>query len=416
MLAMLALIVAGEAVFMLPFVVARVFRATFLTVFDLTNLQLGSAFSVYGVIAMVSYLLGGPLADRYPARSLIAIALLATSLGGIVFAGIPSIAGLTLLYGFWGVTTVLLFWAALIRATREWGGITAQGRAYGLLDGGRGVLAAILATAAVALFGHLLPAQAAAADAAQLARGMRAIILATTAFTALAAVLAWFALPGNPPAATADGPRLSWAGVRAAARFPSVWLQALVIVCAYVAYKVTDVFGLYAHDVLGYDDVAAARLGSLTFWARPVAALAAGWLADRLRASQVVIGGFALLGVGALPLAAGWSPLAVPAVLMMVLAITSLGIYGVRGVYFSVMNEMRLPLAMTGSAAGLVSVIGFTPDIFAGPLIGALLDRAPGAAGFHQVFAMTAGFAAVGLIAALALARLTRPLREAVQR
>ena len=59
-----ALIIAGESVFLLPFVLARVFRPTLLDVFDLTNLELGAAFSAYGIIAMAAYFLGGPLADR----------------------------------------------------------------------------------------------------------------------------------------------------------------------------------------------------------------------------------------------------------------------------------------------------------------------------------------------------------------
>ena len=61
-LTMFALVMAGEAIFGLPFVVARVFRATLLDVFEITNLQLGTAFSVYGVVAMLAYFPGGPLA------------------------------------------------------------------------------------------------------------------------------------------------------------------------------------------------------------------------------------------------------------------------------------------------------------------------------------------------------------------
>src|SRR3546814_1707708 len=99
---MLARIVAGEAVFMLPFVVARVFRTTFLEVFALSNFQLGSAFSVYGMVAMASYFFGGPLADRFDARTLIVLALVDTASGGIVFATIQSIIVLTLLYGIRG--------------------------------------------------------------------------------------------------------------------------------------------------------------------------------------------------------------------------------------------------------------------------------------------------------------------------
>jgi len=64
----IALMAAGESVFLLPFVLARVFRPTLLDVFGITNLELGVAFSVYGVVAMIAYFAGGPLADRYSAR------------------------------------------------------------------------------------------------------------------------------------------------------------------------------------------------------------------------------------------------------------------------------------------------------------------------------------------------------------
>lgn len=408
---MLALIVAGESVFVLPFVVARVFRPTFLDVFGLSNLQLGTAFSVYGLVAMVSYFPGGPLADRYPARGLICAALAATACGGLVFASFPPLPVLAALYGFWGLTSILLFWAALIRATREWGGADAQGRAYGVLDGGRGLLAALLASAAVTVFAQLLPADVTSATHEQRSAALRQIILLCTGFTLLAALLAWWVLPPRTPG-TRD-PTLSFAGVRAASGMPGVWLQALIIVCAYVAYKVTDNFGLYARDVLGYDEVAAARLGTLSFWTRPLAALAAGLIADRVDASRVLIGGFAVLAAGAVALGTGTLPMSVPLILAATVITTSLGIYGVRGVYYSVMIEARVPLAITGSAVGLVSVIGYTPDIFAGPLIGYLLDRSPGVVGHRQVFQMVAGMALLGMAASLLFRRWTRRGRPA---
>ena len=92
MVVMTALIAAGETIFLLPFVIVRIFRPTFLDVFGLTNLQLGTAFSLYSVVAMVSYFAGGPLADRFPARRLMAAALAATSLGGVFLATIPPLA------------------------------------------------------------------------------------------------------------------------------------------------------------------------------------------------------------------------------------------------------------------------------------------------------------------------------------
>ncbi|MGC6502224.1 MAG: MFS transporter, partial [Flavobacteriaceae bacterium] len=71
---LLLLILAGEAIFLLPFVLSRIFRPTFLAVFALTNYQLGICFSIYGVVALLSYLYGGVLADVFSPRKLIASA------------------------------------------------------------------------------------------------------------------------------------------------------------------------------------------------------------------------------------------------------------------------------------------------------------------------------------------------------
>lgn len=60
---LITLIIAGEAVFFLPFVLARVFRPTLLDLFQISNTELGIWFSVYGIVAMVSYLFGGLLAE-----------------------------------------------------------------------------------------------------------------------------------------------------------------------------------------------------------------------------------------------------------------------------------------------------------------------------------------------------------------
>lgn len=51
---------------------------------------------------------GGPLADKYPPRKLIAIALWMTALGGFLFAQYPALWVLQVLYGWWGFTTIFL--------------------------------------------------------------------------------------------------------------------------------------------------------------------------------------------------------------------------------------------------------------------------------------------------------------------
>ncbi len=197
---MTALVTSGETIFLLPFVAARVFRPTLLDVFGLTNFELGTAFSLYGIVAMASYFLGGPLADRFSARRLMTAALLATAAGGIPMARIPSLPVLRLLFAYWGMTTILLFWAALIRAAREWGGTASQGRAYGILDGGRGLLAAVVSSLAVAAFASLLPAQVASATLSERADALGAIMWLFTALTVAVAGFVWLVWPvGTAP-------------------------------------------------------------------------------------------------------------------------------------------------------------------------------------------------------------------------
>lgn len=82
----LMLILAGELIFGLPFHTARFFRPTLLDAFGFSNTQLGDAFAVYGIAAMLAYFPGGTLADRFQARKLMSLSLLATAAGGLYMA------------------------------------------------------------------------------------------------------------------------------------------------------------------------------------------------------------------------------------------------------------------------------------------------------------------------------------------
>lgn len=62
-----------------------------------------------------------------------------------------------------------------------------------------------------------------------------------------------------------------------------------------------------------------------------------------------------------------------------------------------------MPIMLVNVA--VVSVIGYTPDIFAPVLAGMLLDAYPGATGFQIYFLITAGLSFVGLMAAYSVYR-----------
>ena len=407
-LALFTLMLIGEGIFLLPFVVTRVFRPTFLTVFDINNTELGTAFSVYGIVAMVSYFAGGPIADRYSPKRLIMVALLMTAASGLIMGLIPSLTTLTLLYAFWGFSTILLFWAAFIKATRQFGGEQSQGLSYGLVDGGRGLIAAAIASASVGLLAFFLPVDPDNATVQQLSDALSKIIFVFCGITALGMLLVWLAFPDNAIAKGSDSPKISLSGVLSVMKRRAVWLQALILLCSYVGYKCTDDFGLYAKVAFNYDDIESAHIATISFWMRPVAALAAGVLGDRFGHAKMTILSFTILIAGSLVIASG---VLQPGMLLMIaitLATTSLGIYGLRGLYFALFQESKVPLAVTGSAVGFISVIGYTPDIFMGPLMGVILDGNPGEIGHQYLFGVLALFGLVGLVSAVLFKRKTR--------
>ncbi len=115
--------------------------------------------------------------------------------------------------------------------------------------------------------------------------------------------------------------------------------------------------------------------------------------------------------LGSLAIAAGTPYLGVHWLLLVTVVGTSAGIMALRGIYFALFGEARVPLAFTGSAVGVVSVIGYTPDVFMGPAMGFLLDRSPGALGHQHVFGMVAIFGMIGLLSTLVFRRITRSAR-----
>ena len=196
-IAIISLIIAGEIIFALPFHLARFFRPTLLEVFELTATQLGMAQGLYGIVAMLAYFPGGLLADRFPTHKLLAISLWMTSLGGLGLASFPNYTESLMLFAFFGITTIMLFWGALIRATREWGGSQKQGIAFGLLEGGRGLLAVILASLGVLLFELSFPDGYDTASLIEKQATFSIVIYAYTLVTLLTGGLVWFSLQAH---------------------------------------------------------------------------------------------------------------------------------------------------------------------------------------------------------------------------
>ncbi|MCK5800301.1 MAG: MFS transporter, partial [Deltaproteobacteria bacterium] len=117
----------------------------------------------------------------------------------------------------------------MIRATREWGGKKEQGRAFGILEGGRGLVAAAISTVAVLLIGFFLPADPTMASDAQRVSALQSVIFVYTGITFFTGLLVWFLVPEAPRVTVEARSEQSRRDILEVLRSPTVWLQALII-------------------------------------------------------------------------------------------------------------------------------------------------------------------------------------------
>ena len=412
-LTMLSLVLAGEAIFILPFHLGRYFKSSLLATFQIDEFQLGQLGAIYGVLAMASYFLGGPIADRFSPRKLMSASLIATGLGGLYMSTIPSFGGLYALFGFWGASTILIFWAPLIRATREWGGARDQGRAFGILDGGRGLSAAAIAAIAVYAYAVIV-GSGTSIDPARETIAVRTLLYVYTGFCSFAAVCVWIFVPDPKPAdvkRTKDRTTIQGGVFRRFAlvmRSPAVWLQAMVIIAAYSAFKMFDNYGLYSEDAYGLTRTESAKIIAYLSFIRAGAALAAGWIADRLVGMSPAIQIFFGLLIAAYAAFLFVTPSReLVWIIVANMAVSCSAFFALRGIYFGLLEESGTPRELTGTAVGIICFVGFTPEIFMPPLTGWLIREARSSgdvlAGYNQIFWILTILSVLGMLAAAAL-------------
>ena len=386
-----AIVWAGEAIYLLPYALRRDYRVPLIEALGLPDeASLGAIYSLFGAVSLAAYLGGGWVADRWSARVLLPFSLGVTAVGGLVLGTFPPQPWLTGVFLLWSFSTIFTFWAALIKATQAWGGASAQGAGFGLLEAGRGFVTAATATLALQLF----------TLAVDPAHGLRSVILLYTAACVFGAVFTYVVVPDTPPEpALRDQQAL--ARLRDVLARPNVWLLAGIIFCGYTAYYGTYYMSGFAIAGYGQSNADGASVSVAATWLRPVIPVLAGLLADRLSGRAVVAGSFTLL-VGAFALLALVPPVAGGiGVLYVGAALVATGTYALRGVFFVLLAEGGLPRALTGTAVGLASVIGYAPDMLTPYLWGRLLDALPGAAGYRVLMGGLGATCAVGLVFAL---------------
>jgi sugar phosphate permease len=374
------------------------FQLSILESFGITGTQLGQMYAMLGVLYMVTYLPSGWLADRVSPRILMSFSLAFAGLLGLWFSTMPSFGSLIVIFAGWGIAAGLTFWAALIKATNLLAEPSEQGRFFGILDGGRGLVEALLATLAVAIFAYYTGS--AGQDTPE---ALRKVIYLYVGCMLVMAPITYFILP-EPAAKQEVDPHAAkpesnvWDDLKVVASKYEIWLCGICILTGYQLFWATYSFSAFMQNYYGLTAVAVASITTAKLWMRPIGAVAAGFAGDFLDRELVlgvllVFASISLASLVMLPAGAG------SAALLGIVLVIGFLTYAVRGIFWSTLESCNVSNKIKGLAIGVISLLGYSPDIYLPLLEGFLLDHYPGKQGYAIYFGT---IAAMGLLGAMA--------------
>ncbi len=399
------LTLAGGAVYPLIYL-RQNFEVSILESFGITIAQLGQCYSLLGVIFVATYLPSGWLADRVSPRWLVSLSLVLTGALGLWFSTMPSYNELVLIFVGWGISTGLMFWAALIKGVTVLARSDEQGRFFGILDGGRGLVEAILATIAVALFAHTLGALGETTSVA-----LQNVIYLYVGFALLLSPIVFFAIDDikadEPNNKIEHEQNSTLADLKKLLAIQELWLAAICILCGYQLFWATYSFSGYLENIYGLTAVTAGTITVAKLWTRPIGAIAAGFLGDNLSREKVLAalmlaGTFSLAALVALPLSVGVG------ILLAIVMLVGFMTYAIRGIFWATLDSCGIPIRIKGLAIGVISLIGYSPDIYLPLINGVILEKYPGKLGYSIYFSGIAFMGLIGTLSALRLHKLVK--------
>ena len=265
----LLLLIVGSGVIYPAVYMRQNFEGSMLETFDITRAQLGECHSILGVIFFLTYLPSGWLSDKLPTRWLISVSMAGTGVFALWLSTAPDFAQIKWIFIGWGVTSGLTLWGALIKGTSLLAPHDQQGRFFGLLESGRGLVEALLASIGLAVFAYFLNSMGA---------GTSSSLTAVIVFYGLVAIglapIVFFALRTSTMEAPPDPHRHGVSGLfgdlKELFTNQKIWLAALVILIGYQIFWVTYSLAGLLESIF---QLSAVTVGAITvgrLWMRPL--------------------------------------------------------------------------------------------------------------------------------------------------
>ncbi len=402
------IIVAAGAIYPLVYL-RQNFELPILETFNITIKDLSRYYSMIGIMFFLGYLPSGWLSDRISAKLLLSISLLGTGVLGIIFAQVPPAKYLVYIFMCWGITTGLTFWSSHLKCVKIIAKKNEQGRMFGALEGGKGLVEALLATIAVTIFALSIGSRGIDVAPEVTRAALIRVIYMYSFFCITMSVIVMIFLDKeakNSEEESEEVRKINSTNVVSdlieLIKIPEVWLVAGVLTCGYHLFWATYSFSGYLQEGFTTGTVVAGFITVAKLWMRPIGAFGAGWLGDKTNNAFVLsiimfIAAFALMLFSFVPqLGSIWF------LAFMVIFIGFLT-YAIRGLYWAILDTCNLPLSVTGLAIGLISLIGYSSDIFIPLVNGYFVGKYEGLKGYQYYYGYIASIGLIGAFLSLYL-------------
>lgn len=367
----------------------------------LSNTQIGFGFTIYAIIQTIGLFSSLYIADRFSKKILLPAGLIGVGLCGAYLSTLPPFTGYLIAFGAMAFFGEVVYWPVLLKSVRLLGNKEEQGRMFGFLEAGRGVVDVLVASGTLYIFVLFGEGKA----------GMQAGLIYYTLATIIVGIITYFIVDNDDKKETSsasEANRQVLEGIKNVVKCPNLWLASMSIFFVYSAYCGLTYFIPFLKDIYALPIALIGAYGIINQYAlKMIGGPLGGFLADKVAKSPTIYLKWTFL-LSAIAMAIFiMLPHDSMNVYLGMTATLGFGaiIFSQRAIFFAPMDEIGTPRQYAGSAMAFGCIIGYMPSMFAYALYGSLLDNFEGIQGYNYVFSIMVTFSLLGFICATILAK-----------
>ena len=392
---------ANSLIYTLPYLQSTYYDSM-QAAYGFSHVQMGNLVSVYGIVNIFANFFGGVAADLFDTKKLFVFSMVATGISGLYSATLPPYPVMLAVYIFWSISTTLTFWSAMIKAVKSLADDSHQGQIFGLKETMCCIIMLVFSMSALAVFR---------------ATGENFVVLVIlySALHIFVGVLVAVFMPSLPPQGEANVSQLV-KGIGKVIRLKGVWLIGMTI---FFSQFIGIIFGRFTPFLTGVGGLSASTVAFITIIATNgfanIGSLSGGKISDAIGSPAKFIA-FVMGSIAVVTIILLFIPWGQGTVWRCVAVAIILRIFNgaLRSVQFATMTQVDIPLHLIGTASGIISIIGYFPDVFGYTLCGMVMEKFAPIIAYRVIFTGLVACGIMGMLVAIALHKYSKKSKKTV--